>query len=128
MKPELSEGKKVKRAGNSKLPILANVTDDDTMRLYAHKMKRAREIRAQIDELKEELEVLVNEFGAFCQGYNCPGFRIGLTGYEYHGWATRKTLDRELLLEQGVTADQIAGALRESAPFLSYKFIDVDLS
>jgi hypothetical protein len=119
---------KIRQASKSSLPEAVNLLDDDIFSELFLKLQRARALRAEISEREEELKEIQEELALTCVGYGMDkGFRAGLIGYEYHGWITRKTLNKELLLENGVTADQIEASYKDSAPFLSAKFIDFDV-
>jgi hypothetical protein len=50
-----------------------------------------------------------------------------MTGFQYNGYATRKTLSKEKLLAAGVSAETINAAYTEGEPFLSCKLIAFDL-
>ena len=119
---------KLRAASKSSLPEAVHVLDTDMFAELYFDLQQAQKLRAEISSKQEDLEELQTKLNASCEAYGlAKGFKIGKLGYEYHGWTTRKTLNSDLLLEQGVSAEQIAKSYKDSKPFISAQFVDFDL-
>lgn len=119
---------RLRSAANSKLPIASVIPDTDQFREAIRLVERATAIKVEMDELKEELDGLIEQMAAICEVFHLEhGFKYGLFMFEYHGWKTRDTLSKEKLLELGVPADTIAKAYTTSKPYLSTKIDPFDI-
>ena len=116
-------------ASNSKLPRASAAIDDgDTMREATGLLKKLVNVKTRISELEEEERDMRDRLAAICQAYDLTaGFRHGMAGFEYHGYTTRKTLNKELLLAAGVSAQTIAESYKEGEPYLSCKVVVFDV-
>lgn len=113
-------------ASKSKLPVVSEIPDTDTMQHAVRLMREASGLRAKVSEAEDRLDEIRGELAAICEGYGMAGFKHGLNGFEYHGYQTRRTLSKEKLV-QVVAADVIDSCYEESKPFLSSKFVSFDL-
>lgn len=119
---------RIRSAANSSLPLVSIIPDDDTMKRAVKLMKEAVAAAARQSEAEERLKEIKDELAAICTAYDLEkGFRHGLVGYEFHGYQTRKTLSKERLLAQGVSAEQIDAAYVDGTPFLYSKVIAFDV-
>jgi len=119
---------RTRSASNSSLPkASASVSDPDMFKQAVALLKRAAVNKKKVDALKSEDGEIREELAAICEAYGLKGMRHGMSGFEYHGWTTRKTLSKERLLAAGVSADTINAAYSESEPFLSSKILVFDI-
>lgn len=72
--------------------------------------EQAAAVKEGQDEAKAQMLALHEKYGGW------PGFRYG-TSAVYFATKTRKSLDKTLLLENGVTTDQINASYKESEPW-----------
>lgn len=80
---------------------------------------RMKEDQARQNDIKAALIVMI-------EAWEWPkGVRSGRFGLEYHGWKTKRTLDVQKLLENGVDPEVIKGSYSESKPFVSSRFFRV---
>ena len=116
-------------ASRSTLPkASAVITDGDTFKQVVGLLKKLTSLKVKSSELKEQTDTVTGDLAAICAAYNIDkGFKHGMSGFEYHGYVTRKTLSKEKLLAAGVAADVIADAYNESDPFLSCRLIAFDI-
>lgn len=118
---------RLRSASNSSLPIVSVIDDTETMKTAVALLKKATAIHVKISELEDQEREVKEQLASICTAYNLKGLRHGLNGFEYQGWMTRKTLSKERLLANGVTADQIADSFVEGTPFLMTKITPFDL-
>jgi hypothetical protein len=112
--------KRATSAANSKLPKLsAALSDQDIFDQAKSLLVEAEDVKRHKKALEQREADIKSELAAICDAYGLPGFKWGLTGFEYHGWKTKQTLSKEKLLAAGVSAETIAAAYTESKPYLS---------
>jgi hypothetical protein len=121
------EKKRLLSASGSNLPIASVIDDHDTFARAVELLKKAVRQAAKKSEAEEEIERIKAELGAICEAYGLKGLRHGLNGFSYSGWTTRKTLSKERLLAQGVSAEQIDAAYAESEPFVYARIVPFDI-
>jgi len=121
------EKQRLRSASKSSLPIASKIPDPETFRRVVALLKEGVEIKVKASELEEREKEIKEELAAVSEAYGTKGFRHGLVGFEYHGWQTKKTLSKEKLLSNGVSAAVIDNSFAESAPFLSTKMFAFDL-
>src|SRR5258708_40301778 len=102
----MSEKQRLRSASGSSLPIASVIDDSDLFKKAVKLLKEATAVVVKKSECEEREREIKEELGAICAAYDLKGFRHGLHGFEYHGYQTRKTLSKERLLAQGVTAEQ----------------------
>jgi HD superfamily phosphodiesterase len=121
------EKKRYLSASRSSLPLCSEFADSDIVKQVAKLLKRGNAERARISEAEERLDEIKAELSAICETYGIEkGFRHGLHGFEYHGWITRKALNKEKLATL-VPADVIDKCYEDGKPFLSVKLIAYDI-
>lgn len=105
----------------SKLPSVAELPTEPRQRTIAllesldQLLIEKAKIMSREDDLKEELERLQ-------KATKVPGFRHGLLCFVAQTVAGRKTLDKELLLENGCPALVIATSYKIGAPYTRCTF------
>ena len=116
-------------ASKSNLPAASAVIEDGDMFREAVRLLKALSANAvRMSELKERDEELRTALAAICTTYGLDhGFKYGMSGFEYHGYLTRQTLNKELLLANGVDAATIAASFKTGEPFLSCKLVTFDV-
>lgn len=123
----MAEEKKLLRsAGNSKLPVASEIPDEETFQEVRKLLKRAIVLRAAISEREDELSDIKERLQAVCEAFAMPGFKLGLAGFQYDGFVTRKSLSKEALLAAGVAAQTIEDCYLPGTPFVSAKIITFD--
>jgi hypothetical protein len=118
-------GHRIRRSDNSSLP-LASVLEQSQMDAAVALLKQSYKLKQQEDKIKEQLEEIKLELSGLCAGLELNGLRWGKSGFEYRGYVTRKTLSKELLLENGVEPETIAASYKESEPYLDTRFVVFD--
>jgi len=124
---EDTKRKILRSAANSSLPVASLIPDPDLFRRSIELLRRAQDLKVKVSVAEEELLSIRDELAAICEAFNLKGFRHGLTGFEYHGYTSRKSLSKERLLALGVSADTIAEAYVDGEPFLSAKITVFDM-
>ena len=121
------EKKRFLSASRSSLPLCSEIPDSDTVKEVGSLLKEANDLRVKISEAQERVDEIKNQLAALCEAYGLEkGFRYGMIGYEYHGFVSRKTLDKEKLATL-VPADVIDSCYVEGKQFLSAKLIAFDV-
>lgn len=122
------EKKRYLSASNSSLPLCSVIPDSDTVKRVGVILKEAVKLKVRISEAEEKLEEIKNEMAALCEVYPeaAKGVRFGMCGFEYHGYVTRKALNKEKLATL-VPADVIDQCYVDGTPFLSCKVIAFDV-
>lgn len=125
----MSEDKKqrLRSAAGSSLPIASVIDDSEIFKRVVKLLKEATSTVVRRSECEDREREIKEELGAICAAYDLKGFRHGKHGFEYHGYMTRKTLSKERLLAQGVSAEQIDAAYEDGKPYLYAKIIPFDL-
>lgn len=121
------EKQRLRSAAKSSLPMASTIPDPETFRRVVELLKEGVALKVKASELEEREKEIKEELAAVAEGYQTKGFRHALAGFEYHGWQTKKTLSKEKLLSNGVSADVIDKSFSESDPFLSTKMFAFDL-
>lgn len=85
-------------------------------------MRELKEQAAAIEQQQADAKAAMIGLHEKYKGW--PGFRYGTTAV-YFAQKTRKTLDVKLLVENGVTAEQIEGSYRESKPWTEVQVRDL---
>lgn len=88
-------------------------------------LEEAAEIRERQKADDDRLSDIKQALITIAAAHELKGICWGRIGLEYHGYKTKRTLDKELLLENGVDAQTIAASYRESTPFVSSRFVDI---
>jgi hypothetical protein len=126
--PNRTTGTRLRSAGNSKLPLASVIPDTETMQNAVKLMKEGVKLKARLSELEDREKEIRETLAAICEAFDLTdGIKHGMTGFQYNGYATRKTLSKEKLLAAGVSAETINAAYTEGEPFLSCKLIAFDL-
>jgi hypothetical protein len=110
----------------SKLPLIS-VLDKGAMQTAKEMLAEAQVLQERIGRDGERLAEIKASLCEIADAFELPGMRYGAFGLEYHGWKTKRTLDKRLLLENGVDAETIKNSYTESKPFLSARFVKVKL-
>jgi hypothetical protein len=126
MANESTAPKRLTSASNSKLPMASELPDTDDLKRVVKLMKEANALKVKISEAEDRLDEIKQELSAVCEVYNMKGFRHGLNAFEYHGWITRKALNKEKLATL-VPADVIDSCYEPGPPFLSVRVIAFDM-
>lgn len=74
--------------------------------------------KARRAEIKQELAALEQE-------HDLPGMRHGQLAVYYGGEKTKWSLNRALLLENGVTPQQLEDSMKESKPYIDLRIVDL---
>lgn len=117
----------LRSAANSTIPEVTVIDDREIMKTAMALLRKATMVKIQMSKLEEQERQIKDELNAICTAYNLPGLRHGLNCIQYDGWQTRKTLSKEMLLANGVTAEQIANSFAESKPFQMAKIVPFDI-
>jgi hypothetical protein len=120
-------GERIYSAAKSNLPIASVIDDPETFKRAVALLRKATANKVKKSEIEESDEQVRAELAAICEAYSLKGLKHGLAGFEYHGYATRKTLSKELLLARGVSAEDIEASYKEGDPFLSAKVVVFDI-
>ena len=123
----MSERKRLRAASNSTLPLASVIPDEEIFQEVRTLLKQATANKVKIDELEDKQNQIKDKLMTVCEAYDLPGFRIGLNMCEYQPWHTRRTLSKERLLANGVSAEIIAASEIESKPFRSIKIDPFDI-
>ena len=121
------EKKRFLSASKSSLPLCSEIPDTDTVKHVSKLMREGNALRARISEDDERLTEIKNELSAICEAYRLDkGFRHGMNGFEYHGYTSRKTFNKEKAATL-IPADVIDQCFTEGTPYLSVKLIAFDV-
>lgn len=121
------EKQRLTSASRSSLPVASVIPEQDIFERAVALLKEGIAVKVKMSELEERASEIRDELGAIAEAFDLKGFRHGMGGFEYHGYTTRKSLSKEMLLSHGVSADVIAQSYKDSEPFMSAKFIVFDL-
>lgn len=75
--------------------------------------------------LEEQLREIKSALAAIADKYGAPGIRHESLVMYYGGEKTRRTLSRTMLLENGVTPEQIEASYQDSKPYLDVRVVDL---
>ena len=120
------EKKRLVSAGNSKLPMASEIPDEETFQEVRKLLKQALKLKVEISEREDKLQEVKDQLQAVCEAFSMPGFKLGLAGFQYDGFITRKSLSKEALLAAGVAAQTIEDCYLPGTPFVSAKIIAFD--
>jgi hypothetical protein len=104
---------------------LVSVLDKGTMEAAKKLLTEAQELKARMDKESERLGEIKEALVGICSAFELAGLRWGQIGLVYNGLSSKRTLDKGLLLENGVTADQIKASYKEGKPYVNARFIKV---
>ena len=125
------KGTRLRSASRSTLPKSSEIPDPETFRSVNKMLKEAVALKVKVSEAEERLEEIKNELAAVAMAYDLSGFRHGLAGYEYHGYTSRQTLNKQKLIEKiganGCPASVIDESYEDGKPFLSAKIVVFDM-
>ena len=130
---EETESKKsrLRSASRSTLPRSSEIPETDVFKNVNKLLKEAVALKVKQSETEERLDEIKNELAAVAFAYNMPGFRHGLAGYEYHGYTSRSSLNKQKLIEKispyGCPASVIEESYEPGTPFLSAKIVVFDM-
>lgn len=133
MSENVTEEKKtrLRSASNSTLPQTSAIPDRETFQSMNMLLKEAIKLKVKVSEMEERLEEIKLEAAAVCGAYDLKGFRHGLGGFDYRGYNTRKTLDKQALVERmsayGCPTSLIEECYRPGESFLDARFVVFDL-
>lgn len=113
-------------ASGSSLPLVSVIDDSDLMKKATKLLREGTAYKVKESEAQDRLDTIREELGAICAAYGLKGIRHGLNGFEYHGYTSRKTLDKTKLLNF-ISADDLASCYVEGDPYLSAKVVPFDL-
>lgn len=115
---------------------LTSMLDRRHMKKATALLQEAEEIREQIDTLKERYVEIVGgkigkqeitgELERIQQEAELPGLRWGSLVYTVTQSAGRRTLDKSLLIENGVDPAAIAASYKEGKPFVTRVFKNLE--
>jgi hypothetical protein len=110
----------------SQLPSPENaISDLPTRDVTIELLNEAAEIneRKTADEarMKEIKEQLIN----IAQAFELPGVKTNRCGFMYLGMRSKRTLDKKLLIENGVSPEVIKESYKESKPYADARFVPV---
>ena len=132
MSEETNEKKsRLRSASRSTLPKSSEIPDTETFKSVNKMLKEAVTLKVKVSEAEERLDEIKSELAAVAMAYDLTGFRHGLAGYEYHGYTSRQTLNKQKLIEKvsayGCPASVIDEAYEDGKTFLSAKIVVFDL-
>lgn len=109
-----------------------------TSTLDSKSMKRATALLKEVAEIDEQLEIYQSrrdeiigtkdqpgELEKLQQKFNLPGMRWGDFVYVRSESKGRETLDKNKLMENGVSAEQIAASMKVGNPVVTRKFVNL---
>lgn len=85
-------------------------------------LARMEAIQGMMDELKAEAEDLNKALEVWQKQLGQPGLRSGKLAFVVSDVAGRRSLDRELLIENGVSASVIAASMKAGKPSVRREF------
>lgn len=119
--------KRLRSAASSSLPLVSVLADRTMLKSAKDLMKEGLELSkiqatadVRLKEIKEELSILA-------AAHDLRGFRWGLSGFEYRGYATRKTLSKKRLVEHGVDPEIIKNSYEESKEYVDCRLVSFDM-
>ena len=122
---------RLRSASRSTLPQSSAIPDQETFKQVNGLLKEAVKLKVKESECAERLDEIKNELAAVAMAYEMTGFRHGMAGYEYHGYTSRQTLNKQKLIEKvgayGCPASVIEESYEDGKPFLSAKIVVFDL-
>lgn len=132
MNEETSEKKpRLTSASRSSLPQSSVIPDSETFKQVNGLLKRAVALRAKISEQTEDLDEIKATLASIAAIYELKGFRHGLCGFEYRGYTSRQSLNRQKLVERmsayGAPASLIDECYEDGKPFLETRVVAFDL-
>ncbi len=114
---------RVRHAENSSLTPTDSIADGDVQTEIENLLMSAASLKMHIDTRIKEMDRVKDRLAVLCEAHSLAnGVRNMHTGFEYHGWKTRKTLSKELLLNH-VTAKVLDSCYKESEEYLDVKII-----
>jgi hypothetical protein len=126
-KPEAkSESRHADKAPRYEDLPLVSVFDKKDMKHSIDLMYESIEIQQQEKALAARKAEIKDLLVAIAQRHKVEGMRHGRIAVYYNGEKTRRTLDRGLLIENGVTPQQIEDSMKESKPFVDLRVVDLD--
>jgi len=81
-----------------------------------------QEVEAANKQRRQEIKT---ELAALAEAHDMPGMRHGQLAVYYGGEKTKWSLNRALLLENGVTPQQLEDSMKESKPFVDLRIVDL---
>jgi hypothetical protein len=113
-------------ASGSSLPLVSVIDDPDLFKKATKLLKEAVACKVKQSEAEDRVTEIKDELAAICAAYDLKGIRHGLNGFEYHGYTSRKSLDKKKLLNF-ISADDLASCYVEGDPYLNAKVVPFDL-
>ena len=122
---------RLRSASRSTLPKSSEIPDSATFRQVNGLLKEAIKLKVKESEVKERLEEIRDELAMVAMAYDLSGFRHGLAGFEYHGYTSRQTLNKQKLIEAvsayGCPASVIEASYEPGAEYLNAKIVVFDM-
>ena len=122
---------RLRSASRSTLPKSSEIPDPETFKSVNKMLKEAVALKVKVSEAEERLEEIKNELAAVAMAYDLSGFRHGMAGYEFRGYNSRQTLDKQALIEKmsadGCPASLIDECYKSGASFLDARIVVFDL-
>jgi len=81
-----------------------------------------QEVEAANKQRRQEIKT---ELAALAKAHDMPGMRHGQLAVYYGGQKTKWSLNRALLLENGVTPQQLEDSMKESKPYIDLRIVDL---
>ena len=126
-----SKPARLRSASRSALPQSSAIPDPETFRSVNKLLKEAVNLKVKVSEAEERLDEIKNELAAVAMAYEMSGFRHAMSGFEYHGYTSRQTLNKQKLIEKvsayGCPASVIDESYEAGTPFLNAKIVVFDL-
>jgi hypothetical protein len=113
-------------AENSHLPLISVIDDQPTMDLTKELLEEAHELTERQDETAERLVEIKQQLSGIARDWSLPGMRFGKFGLQYSGERTRSSLNKGMLIENGVDPEVIKASYKESKPYVDARFIEFD--
>lgn len=106
----------------SRLPLISVIDDQSTLNLARDLLIEAKEQDDKLYAATARLKEIKADLIDIAKGFSLPGFRHGDFGMDYLGTKTKKTLNKNRLIEKGVSPEDIADCYVDGKPFDDARF------
>lgn len=106
------------------LPIVSTFNRAD-MDASIALMNEDVEIQEQVAAFTARRAEIKAELAAVAERHHVDGFRHGQIAVYYGGQKTKWSLNRAMLIENGVTPQQLEDSMKESKPFVDLRVVDL---
>lgn len=114
--------RKLYDVSKSRLPLISVIDDQTTLNLARDLLVEAKEQDDKLYAATVRLKEIKAELIDIAKGFSLPGFRHGDFGIDYLGIKNKKTLNKNRLIEKGVSPEDIADCYVDGKPFDDARF------